>query len=436
MEDVNQRIGNLDIGSRFPVRVSRFAVLTPLGAMILAVVAFTYQPSLTQASLEASKDEKAPLAAAAKADIAQKMNELTKKKTDRLPKTKEMAEELKQIEAKLEQIANRPRDTKEQLRERIKEMTALEDALKNREKELADKNRALKQQLQNLDKMAAKDTPKDGPAKDLQKALAQGKLDQAKEELEKLADKLRKDKLTAKEKDQLTKQLKDIQEKLERVAKQKDKEEKLKKLIQEAKANNRNTEALQRELDKVRKDQENLKDLQDLANMVGQCKKCMQAGDSKAASEKMKNAADKIKDMDLEDKDFQDLQEQLQRLEDAKIACCKGEGEGEREGQGYSMEGGGRPGGKRPVSPENKVKPYDSQTKAPFEPKGKKIFEGYAPGQNFRGKSSAEMEGEVKQAAQEAPEVIEGQRYPKAAQDMVKGYFRNLGGQKEKEPKK
>jgi uncharacterized coiled-coil DUF342 family protein len=436
LEDVNQRIGQLDIGSRFPLRVSRFAVLTPIGAMILAVLASSYHPASTQAGLDESKDDKAPVPAAAKADIAQKMNDLTKKKTEKLPKNKEMAEDLKQIEAKLEQIANRPRDTKEQLRDRIKEMTALEDALKNREKELADKNRSLKQQLQNLDKMTAKETPKDGPAKDLEKALAQGKLDQAKQELEKLADKLNKDKLTAKEKEQLAKQLKDIQDKLERAAKQKDKEEKLKKLIQEAKANKRDTEALQRELDKVRKDQENLKDLQDLANMMGQCRKCMQSGDGKGASEKMKQAANKIEDMDLEDKDFQDLQDQLQRLEDAKGACCQGTGEEGGEEQGNGMGKGKRPGGKRPVAPESPVKQYDSQNRAPFEPKGKKIFEGYAPGQNYRGKSSVEMEGDIKQAAQEAPEAIEGQRFPRAAQDMVKGYFRNLGGQKEKEPKK
>ena len=55
---------------------------------------------------------------------------------------------------------------------------------------------------------------------------------------------------------------------------------------------------------------------------------------------------------------------------------------------------------------------------------------------NFRGKSSVEMEGEIKQAAQEAPEAIENQRYPKAAKDMVKGYFNNLKGVTEKEPKK
>lgn len=39
------------------------------------------------------------------------------------------------------------------------------------------------------------------------------------------------------------------------------------------------------------------------------------------------------------------------------------------------------------------------------------------------------MEGEIKQASQEAPQAIETQRIPKAARDMAKGYFRNLGGQ-------
>jgi hypothetical protein len=95
----------------------------------------------------------------------------------------------------------------------------------------------------------------------------------------------------------------------------------------------------------------------------------------------------------------------------------------------------GPPGARRPVAQDTGNKPYDSQARTPFDPKGKKIFDGFTPGMNFRGKSSVEMEGEVKQAAQEAPEAIEGQRYPKAAKDMVKGYFNNLSGQKEKELK-
>ena len=46
------------------------------------------------------------------------------------------------------------------------------------------------------------------------------------------------------------------------------------------------------------------------------------------------------------------------------------------------------------------------------------------------------MTGEVRQASQEAPEAIEQQRIPKAARDMAKAYFRNLGGRPEPEPKK
>ena len=41
------------------------------------------------------------------------------------------------------------------------------------------------------------------------------------------------------------------------------------------------------------------------------------------------------------------------------------------------------------------------------------------------------------EASQEAPEAIERQRVPKAAGDMMKGYFKNLGGQNdEAKPKK
>ena len=46
-------------------------------------------------------------------------------------------------------------------------------------------------------------------------------------------------------------------------------------------------------------------------------------------------------------------------------------------------------------------------------------------------KPGTELVGEIQQAAQQAPDAIEVQRIPKAARDMAKGYFKNLGGQKE-----
>jgi uncharacterized coiled-coil DUF342 family protein len=307
LEDVNQRIEKLDVGSRFPVRVSWITTLSPVVAVGLALAAFTYHPTSTQAKPDLTSDEIAKSPPANQAEIERKMHDLIKKKTEKPLVSKEMAEELKQIDAKLEEIAKRPRNTQEQLRERIREM--------------ADKNRALKEKLKQLDNLAAKEASKDGPAKDLQKALAQGKLDQAKEEIEKLAEKLKKNELTAKEKEQLAKQLKDIEDNLKKLAQQKDKEEQLKKMIQEAKANKRDAEALERELDQLQKEKKNLKGLEDVANAMGQCRKAMQGSDGKDAGERMKDAADSLKDMDLADKDLEDLRDSLQRLQDAKDSC-------------------------------------------------------------------------------------------------------------------
>jgi hypothetical protein len=320
LEDVNQRIEKLDVGSRFPVKVSWLTTLCPVIAAGLALAAFTYHPTSTQAKSQPTEDELAKAPPANQAEIEKKMHDLIKKKAEKPQVSKEMSEELKQMELKLEEIANRPRNTQEQLRERIKEMTALEDLLKDKEKEMADKNRSLKEKLRQLDNLAAKEASKDGPAKDLQKALAQGKLDQAKEEMEKLAEKLKKNELTAKEKEQLAKQLKDVEDNLKKLAQQKDKEEQLKKMIQEAKANKRDAEALERELDQVQKEKKNLKGMEDLANAIGQARKAMQ-GDSKDAAERMKGAADSLKDMDMAEKDLEDIRDSLQRLQDAKDSC-------------------------------------------------------------------------------------------------------------------
>lgn len=90
---------------------------------------------------------------------------------------------------------------------------------------------------------------------------------------------------------------------------------------------------------------------------------------------------------------------------------------------------------------DHATKSFDAKQKGDFDPKGRKRFDGYAPGQNFKKKTSAEMVGEVHQASQEAPEAIEQQRIPRAAREMAKGYFRGLGGKeaappKQEEPKK
>jgi len=430
LEDVNGRVSGLDVSTRFPVRVSWFSALAPTLAGLLALGAFYLPPPASQATVTPPDDSTRPPANAAK--IEEKVNRLKKKEAEKQPTAKVTSEDLKRIEAELDQIANKPRDTKEQLRERIKEMTALEDTIKNREKDLAEKNQALKQQLKQMEKMAGKDGTQEGPAKDLQKALAQGKLEDAQEELDKLAKKLKNNELTGKEKEQLAKQLKDVQNKLQRLAQNKDKEDKLEQLRREGKIDE---ETLKREMEQLKKDSKKLQDLQDLAQKVGQCQQCLKKGDGQGAAQNLEQAMDKLGQMGGSDKELDELSEKLQQLQDAKESMCQGTGECQGE-NGNGMGAGQKPGGKRPVAENKGSNSFDAKGKTPFDPKGKKIFDGYAPGQNFKKRTAAEMEGEIKQASQEAPEAIEQQRIPRSARDVAKGYFRNLGNQKESEPEK
>ena len=316
LADVNQRLADLDMRSKFPVTVSWLAGIMPVAAVILAVAAFYYQPPATHANIPA--DDKKAEAPPNAVEIEQKLNQLKKKASPRPRDDRPPSEDLKNIEAELDRIANRPRSTKEQLRERIKEMTALEDQAKNKEKEMAERSNSIRHQLQQLDRLGNQDGNREGPARDLQKALAEGNLDQAKDEIQKLAKKLKENQLSNKEKQDLAKQLEDTQKKLERLAEQRDKQEELKKLHKEGKLD---ADALKRELQNLKEDSDKLKDLQKLASQLGQCRQALQNGSNKEASQGLSDAAEQLSELEGRDQDLQDLREQLQRLQDAKDSC-------------------------------------------------------------------------------------------------------------------
>ena len=111
------------------------------------------------------------------------------------------------------------------------------------------------------------------------KAMAEGDLDAAREQMDKLAKKIAKNEMTEQEKQQLAKQLNSIQKKMNDLATQKNKEEMLKKLGEDGKLD---TESLEREMSQLRQENEKLKDLQKLANKLNQCQQCMKAGDASA----------------------------------------------------------------------------------------------------------------------------------------------------------
>ncbi|HEV3261136.1 MAG TPA: hypothetical protein VG013_30065 [Gemmataceae bacterium] len=433
LEDVNQRVGQLDVGSRFPMRVSWTAALVPVCAAVLAVAAFYYQPAPAQATLGSGAGKDREQAPANADEIKEKLNRLKQQAARRKPTDPAVSEDLKRIEAELDKIANKPHDTKNELRERVKELTPLEDELKNREQKLADKNEAVKHQLDQLNR-GPKDGSQDGPAKELHKALSQGNMDQARKEMENLEKKLKNDGLSKKEQEQLAKQMKDIEQKLQQLSRQEDKEKQLKKLNQDGKLD---AETLQRELDQLKQDKDKLKDLANVAKQLGQCQKCLKQGDSAGAAKSLKQATEQLKEMSGQDKELREVREQLQRLQDARESCCKGMGD-QPGGENMNAKNTSKnPGGRRTAAPDKgNTRGIDREAKVMFDKKGQKVFEGYAPGEGFKGKSAAEIAGDVKQASQEAPEAMDQQRIPKAARDMARGYFGKLGGQKANGQKK
>jgi hypothetical protein len=435
LTDTHAKVEKLNVADKFPLRLPRASAWLPFAVAAVAMVALFYNPTFQEAK---ANPEVKPLDKDVKKALDKKLDEVVKKKprTPQQPEDRPKSVDLQKLEAKLDEIAKQPRDNQQQLRERIKDLTSLEEEIKKLERERSEKARAMQQQLQSKDKFMPNDMPKDGPAKDLAQALAEGDLEKAKDELDKLAKKLEKNELSDKEKEQLQKQLENLEKKLQDVAQQKQKQDQLKKLAQEGKLDE---ETLKRELQELKQESEKLKDLQKLGNKLGQCKQCMSQGDSGEAAKALGGAAQQLGNMELDQKELEDLRDQLARLQDAKDALGRASDGGESDGDpqnnqfpqpsDFNKNNGGQGAGRRPDGKQGPTNSFDARQAAQFNPKGQKVFDGYAPGQAFKKKAGVDLAGEIKQAAQDAPEAIENQRIPKAARDMARGYFKNLGGQ-------
>lgn len=450
--DVNARVEPLRVADRFPLRLPRWALLVPAAGVVLALLAFFYNPLVGPPKADASE----PLvqSAAARAEIEKKMRALQKKaalKKDDRPKSKE----LERLEGEVDRLAKKPVETREQAREVVKDMAGLEEQLKKRDKQLAQKAEALKEQLQQVERLSKKQQ-KDGPAKDLNKALEQGDFRKAKDEADRLAKKMKeqeeieklrkkaqddklneeerkeakeqldraKDKaLSREQKEQLERQLKDLKEDLQRLSRNKDEE--AQRLREQAARGELDKEQLQRELDQLEKnaaklDQETLDQLKELAQQLGECEKCMKEGKDGEAGQKLKEAAAKLGKLDPDGEAAQ-LAGQLEQLQAARRTLCRAL---DQPGNDNPAQASGR----RPESKEGETAAKEERARSRLD-KGRLQVIDHVPGDGFKGpRRPAEMREEIRKASQEAPEAIDRQRLPRSASDMARGYFEKLRG--------
>jgi hypothetical protein len=412
LADTAERVGSLDVGEQFPLRMRWNAALVPLAGLALAAVVFFYDPPRTRATTKAD-ESKQPIAN--KEDVEKKIDEAKKKFQEKKKTEKDKGEKGAAFDDELQKILAKQRDTQEELHDRMKEITELKEKIQKDQDDVKDRAQAMRDQLQQLNKNAGRDA-KDGPAKEMQKAMEKGDLKKARDELEKLQKKLENGELNEKEKEQLQNQLKDMKEQMKRAADPNEAKKELEQLKRDGKISQ---EQFDKAMQKAKENADRMsdsdkKELQEIADALKEADQALKDGDGNKAADALKRAGEAMKKSDdLMDQQEID-QEELDQLGEVQRAL--------RDGMGGPGVGAGR----RPEGEPHQTGSFTSKIKGQHDNKGSQEITGYAPGTSFKKKSSAEIAGEIKQASQDAPDTIEQQRIPRAASDMARGYFENI----------
>jgi uncharacterized coiled-coil DUF342 family protein len=419
LQDVAPRVEKLQVAAGFPLAPSWRASLMPAGAMLLAVAASFFDPTWSGLRLGALG---APPKAEQKVDakeVQQQLDNLRKVNHENSNPDAEKSKAMKDLLEEWEKLVNKPVDPSnaEQVRERVAEMRTLEQKMKERAHELkaqAQKNDTLKKLLEKLGQEGKK--LKEGPARDFEDALTKGDFHKAKEALDKLSKKLQDQQMSPQQQRDLAEQFKQLQEKIQKVM---EKDEKLKQLKKDFDEGRIDKEQLDREREKH-------KELQELANLLGECKECLGQGAGEAAAALAKMAK-QFEEMELTEDELNEILRNMDALSDA----ADGVAQALEDGDGDGMGGGGPPGGLRPIDPDDpNSKILSQRQKARVNPNSQQRIAGYTAGGNFTKIPAKQVEGAFRQAVQQAPEAIERQNIPEDAADVARGYFKKLGGQK------
>ncbi len=311
LDDVQARVADLDVPARFPIEMPKRLGLAALAAVAFAAVALFYDPSRFGAEEEAAgttaakKEAPPPIDASALKRNQEKRKELARELR---------SERLEEIETELEKLLQNLEKPEKQidLKQTSQELAKINEDIRRRQEELSTA-RDIEQKLQLSQELKKLH---DGPASELQKALAQGNLEKAKKELEKLAQQMKEGKLTEEQKQALAKQLEELAKKLQDVADQKERKENLAK-------SDADPESKAREMEKIERDAKKLEALKDLALKLSECQQCLgqSLADAAEALQDAMGTLDQMESYDLESELLKLTKEDLERLK-KKLSGC------------------------------------------------------------------------------------------------------------------
>lgn len=446
LADADQSLNAIKVNDKFPVKPRWHALLTPAFASLIALAVYFAAPMQLRQALAGEEPIKKlePINV-----VKQEPNANKKALTKTTPKDEldrqNKSDKLKELEQDLEKLGDKfdrerePADqNKEKAREKVTELTKLEDKMKKFNEEKIQKLAQLDQKMQELDKLNRDPDFNDGPAKKLNDAMAKGDLKKAKEEVDELKKKAKKNEMTNDDQQKLAKQLDKMKNELERLSRDDEKKKKLEEMIKKAKEDGKDADSLERELDSLKKEtQEASKEMEELAEKIQKAQQALEKGDMQDLADQLEKVGNQMKEIEGELQDLEDVQQYLQNLkQEKKKACGQCEGDGnckgdkEKESDKYKWTPEGNVGSGKRGEKEDETSYNEEKIKSLFDPRGKKVYGGGVKGQAFSKKSTTELGQQIQEAVQEAPQAADAQRLPRDAKDNVKEYFENLGGNK------
>lgn len=431
MSDAVRRVERIDVREQFGIAPNWRLALPLIPALAIVGLLFIPDAAFKQAEAAATQQaEQKKVVKKAAEKLQQKLAEKAKQAEEEGLKDADL---LKEMNKELNKLASKEGADRKNALIKIND---LQKEVEKRKAELGGADK-LRKELDKLGKIEK------GPAEALAKAMKDGNFEKAKEELEKIKDDLKNDKLSKEEKEKLANQLEQVQQKLQQLKEaQAEARKELEREIEKKLAEGDLGEAarLQQQLDEMQQQARQMDQLMDkLGDKLSQAAKALKDGEGKMQQDALDQLA----------QDLDQLKEQLERLDqldelqgelaDAKNAMnceqCKGagckacEGNGSKRGKGDGKGNGigdglgeGQGKGNRPEE-ETDSNFFDSRVAG--DPKaGESVRIGDAGGKNIAGKTVIEVRQEVQESLKkrESDPILE-QALPRDQRENARQFF-------------
>ena len=332
LRDVMRRLEGIEVGERIRWKLPR-PLWAPLVPAVLGIACWLLLPSWQQQARVQGTVTDRPDAALQK-EAAERLRRAAEPMNHALkvlmPQAEGEGEELKKLRELLGELERLTKELKQKPEKRLDPDRALsklgevEKQLQQQRARLAEQQK-LRNTLADLARRAEKAAASQGPLAKFQQALRQGQLDEAAEQLRKLAEQIQNAKLDPAQKQRLQQQLQQLAEELKKLQQLKEAKERLLKSGLKGKELQKALQALQQQLGDPQRLQQLARGLQQAARLAGRGRAAQQglANQLEALAEQLEQIANDLDAQALNDA-VMDAIAQLRR----QMACerCRGKG--------------------------------------------------------------------------------------------------------------